>query len=267
MSNGWFVFVLYGIPYSYASTTLSCLSEDGKDVPKVSCSEARAKEAKVEMEKRHANNAGKRGVSMQDQLTLATLSQAEFLEETKNLRELLAIANAQETNTSSALKLTCGMLEQATNSNEKKYHKKRKLDLLTRLEELEARKRCLKEENDRLREEQAVNKRKNSAIMEPPNHVRVSVDDTTMNSPLSHSGSSSNKELRRSLVTPMVMMTRMMLQRQVRPKIPIYCSVSLLLSHQFLHWHQSTERRILWSSNSLQPPLLYCSSIKASMLA
>ena len=58
MFNGWFVFVLYGTPYGYATCTLSCLLEDGKDVPKVSRVEARVKEAKIEMDKRHVGNAG-----------------------------------------------------------------------------------------------------------------------------------------------------------------------------------------------------------------
>jgi hypothetical protein len=34
MFNGWFVFVLYGSPQGLAKDALSCLSEDGKDVPK-----------------------------------------------------------------------------------------------------------------------------------------------------------------------------------------------------------------------------------------
>ena len=45
-------------PYGYATCTLSCLLEDGKDVPKVSRVEARVKEAKIEMDKRHVGNAG-----------------------------------------------------------------------------------------------------------------------------------------------------------------------------------------------------------------
>ena len=33
--NGWFVFVLYEGPEEFAPTSLSCMSEDGKDVPKI----------------------------------------------------------------------------------------------------------------------------------------------------------------------------------------------------------------------------------------
>jgi hypothetical protein len=150
MFNGWFVFVLYGSPHGFANVCLSCLSEDGRDVPKVGRAETRAKEAKVVEDNRQADDSSRRGVSMQDQLTLATLSQAEFREETKNIRELLSLANTQETNTLNALKLTCTMLENATDAREQKYHKKRKLDLLERLEELDARKRRLEEESDHL---------------------------------------------------------------------------------------------------------------------
>jgi hypothetical protein len=192
--NGWFVFVLFGTPLGLANVSLSCLSEDGKDVPKVGRAEIRAKAAKTEMEQRRADDgsSGKRGVSMQDQLTMATLSQAEFREETKNVRELLALANSQEANTLSALKLTCQMLAEAgDDEREKRYLKKRKLDLLGRLEELDARKRRLEEESDRLREEAA--RKKTSGLVNPPEQVSISVDETTMTS-LSHSGSSSKKK-------------------------------------------------------------------------
>ena len=59
MFNGWFVFVLYGTPYGYASWSLSCLSDDGKDVPKVGRAEARAKDTKIESDKRCANDTGR----------------------------------------------------------------------------------------------------------------------------------------------------------------------------------------------------------------
>jgi hypothetical protein len=192
--NGWFVFVLFGTPHGLANASLSCLSEDGKDVPKVGRAEIRAKAAKVEMEQRRADDgsSGKRGVSMQDQLTMATLSQAEFREETKNVRELLALANSQEANTLSALKLMCNMLvEAADDDRERKYLKKRKLDLLARLEELDGRKRRLEEESDRLREE--ATRKKSFTIGNPPQQVSISVDETTMTS-LSHSGLSSKKK-------------------------------------------------------------------------
>jgi hypothetical protein len=120
------------------------------------------------------------------------LSQAEFREETKNIRELLSLANTQETNTLNALKLTCTMLENATDAREQKYHKKRKLDLLERLEELDARKRRLEEESDHLRDE-AARKRQNR----PPNQVSIldcEADNRTMHSSLSHSGLSSKKK-------------------------------------------------------------------------
>ena len=53
-------------------------------------------------------------------------------------------------------------------------------------------KKRLEEESDRLREEAAM-KRQSLAIGDPPNQVSVSVDDTTLNSSLTHSGSSSKK--------------------------------------------------------------------------
>lgn len=58
MFNGWFAFVLYGSPDGFADSSLSCLSDDGKDVSKVSRAETRAKDAKVESNKRRADDIG-----------------------------------------------------------------------------------------------------------------------------------------------------------------------------------------------------------------
>ena len=197
MFNGWFVLVLYGSPEAFAPTSLSCLSEDGKDVPKIGRAEARAKDAKVETEKCRADQGGQRGVSMQDQLTLATLSQAEFREKTKNIRELLALANAQETNTLNTLTLTCSMLEKADNDRERKYLRRRKLDLLGRLEELDERKKRLEEESDRLREDASNRKR-----VTLPEQVSVLSTPDEMNSSFTHSGSSSQSKKKKTLRSP-----------------------------------------------------------------
>jgi hypothetical protein len=69
------------------------------------------------------------------------------------------LANSEETNALSALKLTCQMLDAADSETERKYHKKRKLNLLVRLEELEHRKQNLEEESDRLRIEASKRKK------------------------------------------------------------------------------------------------------------
>jgi hypothetical protein len=58
MFNGWFAFVLYGSSEGLAQSRLTCLSDGFKDVAKVGRAEARAKEAKVETEKRRANEGG-----------------------------------------------------------------------------------------------------------------------------------------------------------------------------------------------------------------
>ena len=102
------------------------------------------------------DQGGQRRVSMQDHLTCATLSEAEFRERTKNIRELLALANAQETNTLNALTLTCSMLEKADNDCERKHLCRQKLDLLGRLEELDERKKHLEEESDRCERMQVI---------------------------------------------------------------------------------------------------------------
>jgi hypothetical protein len=86
--NGWFVFVLF-CPQGLSVTTLSCLSEDGSNVPKQSRADTRAKEAKVEMAKRRENEDGTRGLTADDQLAFASLEHATYKEETKNLRDLI----------------------------------------------------------------------------------------------------------------------------------------------------------------------------------
>ncbi len=189
MFNGWLVFVLYGTPEGLTKNSLSCLSENGKDVPKDSRSSARASEAKLAADERRTH-VGSRGISVQDRVTLVTLSQSEFRDETKNIRELLAICNAQETNTLNSLKLTCSMLAEADNEQEKKYHRKRKLQLLERLEELDDRKRRLERESDQLLLD-AKNKKQELASRILPK--QITVDDTTTNSSVSQSASSSRK--------------------------------------------------------------------------
>jgi hypothetical protein len=142
----------------------------------------------------------KRGLSMQDQLTMATLSHVEFREESKNIRELLALANQEETNALSALKLTCEMLEKCDDEREKKYHHKRKLEILARLEELESQKRRLQDESDKLREYASRKKKAGASLTTPRNggapmqQVSISHDETTMNSSISNSGSSEKKK-------------------------------------------------------------------------
>jgi hypothetical protein len=148
MFNGWFVFVLFG-PQGVSQQSLSCLSKDGKRVAKVSRAEARAKEAEVG-ERKRSTDKDDRGVSNQDRLALAALAQSEMKEAQQNIRELMFLANSEETNALSALKLTCQMLEAAEDDREKKYHKRRKIELLQKLEELEERKKLLSEESEQL---------------------------------------------------------------------------------------------------------------------
>jgi hypothetical protein len=69
--NGWFAFVLFG-PQGISTQRLSCLSKDGKDVPKASRAVVKAKEAEAKCATRRADDSGTRGMSVQDQLTLAT---------------------------------------------------------------------------------------------------------------------------------------------------------------------------------------------------
>jgi hypothetical protein len=197
MFNGWFAFVLYG-PQGVSTKSLSVLSKDGKNVPKQSRAETRAKEAQVNEAKRRNERSGERGTSTMDQMAMATLKHSELKEETANIRELMFLANSDETNTLNALKLTCQMLASAESEEEMRYHRRRKSELFKRLEEIGVRKKHLEEESDRLRQESSERKKAATTasleVVETPQHPPRQVSITTggnATSSISHSGSTS----------------------------------------------------------------------------
>jgi hypothetical protein len=148
--HGWFTFVLF-CPQGLSDSSLSCLSDNGSNVPKQSRAETRAKEASVEMVKRRSNNEGNRGISAQDQIAFATLEQAAFKKETKNIQDLIYYTTIEEGNQLKGLELLYGMMEKATSETERHFLQKRKESLLERLDELNDRRRRLEAESDSLR--------------------------------------------------------------------------------------------------------------------
>ena len=184
--HGWFVFVLF-CPQGLSATSLSCLSEDGSDVPRQSRAETRAKEANVEMDKRRCNDDGTRGMCTQDKLAFASLEHAAFKEETKNVRDLIYYTTIEEGNSLKALELTYTMLEKADDEHERQFLQRRKQGIMQRIDELTERKRKLEAESDRLRMRQKL------ASENLPQQVSVNNlrDDTTLSSSVSASGSSS----------------------------------------------------------------------------
>jgi hypothetical protein len=202
--HGWFVFVLF-CPQGMSACSLSCLSDDGSDVPKQSRAEARAKEAKVKTEERRANESGNRGISGQDQVALASLEHATFKEETKNVRDLIYYLTIEEGNQMKALESVYNLIEKADTDFEKKLLQKRKSEILERIVEVTDRKQKLEAESDSLREE-ATNKKKQRTVIstfqeEMPRQVSIEKDGdaTTQTSSVTLSGSSSKKS--RSLLS------------------------------------------------------------------
>jgi hypothetical protein len=185
--NGWVVFVLF-CPNGLCEESLSCLSDNGSDVPKQSRSQARLKDAKCEMEQRRHNEEGNRGICAEDQLAFASLEAATFKEETKNVRDLIYYTTVEEGNALKSLELIYNMIERAEDSNERKFLQRRKVSLMERIDELTDRKRKLEAESDVLRVRQQ--KRSDGTF---PKHVRIQkVDEATpTSSSISISGSSS----------------------------------------------------------------------------
>ncbi len=62
---------MFSSPHSLTKTSLSCLSEDGNNVPKIGRAETRENEGKTVIQKRRSDTAP-RGMSLQDKLTFAT---------------------------------------------------------------------------------------------------------------------------------------------------------------------------------------------------
>ena len=95
--NGHFAFVLCGSMGSSAHT-FSCLSADGKKVPRQSRAETRKKADQVKDTVRSNDKAGGRGVSTKDQFAFATLEHSQDRDSARHIREMLVIANVDESN-------------------------------------------------------------------------------------------------------------------------------------------------------------------------
>jgi hypothetical protein len=121
--------------------SLSCLSENGSDVPKQRRSEARVKEAKHEMVSRRHNEEGNRGICVDDQLAFASLEAATFKEKTKNVRDLIYYTTIEEGNALKSLEMVYNMMERAEDNDERTFLQRRKLATMARIDELTDRKR------------------------------------------------------------------------------------------------------------------------------
>jgi hypothetical protein len=191
MFHGYFAFVLF-CPHGLSGIQLSCLSEDGTDVPKQSRAETRAKEAQVKMAERRASDDGTRGISTQDHVALETLANASFREESKNIRDLIHYVTVEEGNSLKSLESIYNMIDKADDENELKFLQERKRDVMNRMKELTARKRKLEAESDVLREEVKEKKKTKKLMSFPsfPKQVSVSLEMTQASSVSASGGSS-----------------------------------------------------------------------------
>ena len=125
----------------------------GKKVAKKSRSETRAKLAQVKEAERSTDATAARGVSTKEKFALATLEHSQERDTARNIRELLVIANVDESNALKQLELMDGMLQRAINredSNEEQVCSDQKLSLFEELAEIRDRKKRLREQSDEL---------------------------------------------------------------------------------------------------------------------
>jgi len=154
---GWFAFVLFG-PMPITGIALACLTEDGKNVEKMSRKDARKLEAEAKTKGRQAGAGGlttyARGHSVNDQANIAFLAQQELANERRNIINLLHEANSDHTATLAELKEVRNMTKDLKEDNDDEelladLVKTRRI-LVTSLVELNTRKKNLQEAGRKL---------------------------------------------------------------------------------------------------------------------
>jgi len=144
--NGYMAFALFG-PQGVAEESLSCLSEDGKGVPKKSRAATRKEEAKVKELERNAGTGGyvpepyRRGVSIHAKATTAFMAQTEYSNSLKNLRELMHMANEEQATNIRELDFIDMQMKGTVNPVDHHQLEFWRDDILSRLTELRTRKR------------------------------------------------------------------------------------------------------------------------------
>ncbi|CAB9518732.1 unknown protein [Seminavis robusta] len=164
MFSGYFTYLLWG-PKGVSGETLSCLSVDGTDVPKVGRAASRQKELKIKAAERASDIGGTgpyhRGVAIKDKFACASLAVSELKEQRKNVRDLLFHNSTSESNCLQQLQQINAMLDRAYERDDDEREigllKKRKKDLFDSLDELAKRKKELEDESDRLMKQSSSN--------------------------------------------------------------------------------------------------------------
>jgi hypothetical protein len=82
------------------------------------------------------NEEGNRCICADDQLAFASLEAATFKEETKNVRDLIYNTTIEEGNALKSLEMIYNMIKRAEDSYERKFLQRRKLALMSRIDEL-----------------------------------------------------------------------------------------------------------------------------------
>ena len=160
MFNGWFAFVCVG-PQGLSSQTLGCLAagDNAKQTPKQSRAALRAADATRKTAERTADERAtgptvyRRGTTMEDNYSCATLAANHVKEEARNIRELLVIANNNEGNCLKLLTALDKMLDGAQARHQEAAVKslmERQGDCLRELDRINKRKRDLEQKSDAL---------------------------------------------------------------------------------------------------------------------
>ena len=159
--TGYFAFVLFG-PMPQSGKTLSCLSEDGSDVARVSRKEARKKKGQVKMAEREADDGAvssgvyHRGISMKDKASCAHMAQNEVNEAKRNIANLLAINQQEYSNLLKELNQIDQMIDRAelrdrpNKAEEVEYLESQKSELFQSLSDNKKRKIQLEDKSNKL---------------------------------------------------------------------------------------------------------------------
>lgn len=156
---GFFAFLLFGPP-AMAGYSLSCLTEDGKDVPKKGRKAARAEASAAADREREAGVGGHvpeayhRGVAMRDKATVAHMANQSYQFELKHVRDIMSNYNSEHALIIKELGEVNRSIRDAKEMDDEDEAQEAydwKLDIKKRLKEVKQKKRELEAEEKELR--------------------------------------------------------------------------------------------------------------------
>jgi hypothetical protein len=136
---------------------LTCFADDDKKVKKQSRKDAREEQAKQKTAERETGVGAtdenplfyKRGVALRDRATAAQMESSAFHQQQKNVRDLLALANADHSCTLKELGEVSALMKDASPQSKPEY-KRWFSEVKTRLQEIKSKKKSLEDQSDQL---------------------------------------------------------------------------------------------------------------------